>query len=358
MARIAVIGLVGKSMFFDVPHFHAGGETVTARGYYEEWGGKGFNQAVAAARQDAAVAFLGACSAEDKKAIEDFCRAEGIVARLCAKRRPTACAAILTDGTGETRVTVYPGAELEVKDVDGFAGSIATADFLLLNNEVPEEVNLAAVEIAKQYGVKIIFNPAPARRLPKAILEAVSIFRPNEFEEKLLAASFQLSGSDCVVPSALKAKSSKLKAEFEEKLLAASFQLSGNDCVVSSALTAKSSKLKAEFEEKLLAASFQLSGNDCVVPSALKAKSSKLKAEVVTTLGAKGCRIRSTGEVIPAPSAKAVDSTGAGDTFSAVLAVRLAEDETLRDACVAANAAAALSVEKRFVMPALPRRRE
>ena len=292
MARIAVIGLVGKSMFFDVPHFHAGGETVTARGYYEEWGGKGFNQAVAAARQDAAVAFLGACSAEDKKAIEDFCRAEGIVARLCAKRRPTACAAILTDGTGETRVTVYPGAELEVKDVDGFAGSIATADFLLLNNEVPEEVNLAAVEIAKQYGVKIIFNPAPARPLPKAILEAVSIFTPNEFEEKLLAASFQLSGSDCVVPSAL------------------------------------------------------------------KAKSSKLKAEVVTTLGAKGCRIRSTGEVIPAPSAKAVDSTGAGDTFSAVLAVRLAEDETLRDACVAANAAAALSVEKRFVMSALPRRKE
>ena len=48
----------------------------------------------------------------------------------------------------------------------------------------------------------------------------------------------------------------------------------------------------------------------------------------------------------------------AGDTFSAVLAVRLAEGETLRDACVAANAAAALSVEKRFVMPALPRRRE
>ena len=77
----------------------------------------------------------------------------------------------------------------------------------------------------------------------------------------------------------------------------------------------------------------------------------------MTTLGARGCRIRSTGEVIPAPSVKAVDSTGAGDTFSAVLAVRLAEDESLRDACVAANAAASEEVTVRYVMPSIPRRR-
>ena len=183
MARIAVIGLVGKSMFFDVPRFHTGGETITARGFHEEWGGKGFNQAVAAARQDAAVTFLGACAEADRKAIGDFCRQEGVAPRLCVKKRPTACAAILTDGTGETRVTVCTGAELEPKDVDAFAGSIATADFLLLNNEVPEAVNLAAVEIAKQCGVKIIFNPAPMRPLPREIVEAVSIFTPNELEE-------------------------------------------------------------------------------------------------------------------------------------------------------------------------------
>ena len=75
---------------------------------------------------------------------------------------------------------------------------------------------------------------------------------------------------------------------------------------------------------------------------------------MITTLGEKGCRIRSTGEVLPAPSAKAVDSTGAGDTFNAVLAVRLAEDETLHDACVAANAAAAQSVAVKYVLPSLP----
>ena len=285
MARIAIIGLVGRSMFFGVPRFHSGGETITAKSLYEEWGGKGFNQAVAAARQDAAVSFLGAVNAADAKAIKDFCLKEGIRATLATKKKPTATAAILTDGTGETRVTVYPGAELEVKDVDGFAGSVAMADFLLLNNEVPESVNLAAVAIAKQYGVKIIFNPAPARKLPKAIVEAVTIFTPNEFEEKLLASSFQLLGDD-----------------------------------------------------------------------GLRANSSKLKAEVVTTLGAKGCRIGSTGEVVPAPAVKAVDSTGAGDTFNAVLAVRLAEGEELREACVAANEAAAQSVAVRFVLPSIPQR--
>ena len=140
---------------------------------------------------------------------------------------------------------------------------------------MPEAVNLAAAEIAQKYGVKIIFNPAPARKLPKAILEAVSIFTPNEFEEESLE---------------------------------------------------------------------------------LGAKSLELGAEVVTTLGARGCRIRSTGEVISAPKVKAVDSTGAGDTFNAVLAVRLAEGETLHDACVAANEEAARSVAVKYVMPSLPRR--
>ena len=277
MARIAIIGLVGRSMFFEVPRFHSGGETIVAKSLYEEWGGKGFNQAVAAARQDAAVSFLGAVNAADSKAIKDFCLKEGIRATLATKKKPTATAAILTDGTGETRVTVYPGAELEAKDVDGFAGSIAMADFLLLNNEVPESVNLAAVAIAKQYGVKIIFNPAPARKLTKEIVEAVSIFTPNEFEE----------------------------------------------------------------DEIFRHSSFNIHHSSF---------------ETITTLGARGCRIGSTGEIVPAPTVKAVDSTGAGDTFNAVLAVRLAEGEELREACVAANEAAAQSVAVRFVMPSLPRR--
>lgn len=270
MTRIAVIGLVGRSLFFEVPRFHSGGETIHASGIHEEWGGKGFNQAVAAARQGAQVAFLGAVAAPDVKPLGEFCAKEGIRAALVAKKTPTACAAIMTDGTGETRVTVYPGAELDAEDVDkGFYEKVATADILLLNNEVPETVNLRASEIAVESGVRIVFNPAPARPLADALKDRVALWTPNEFEETELG---------------------------------------------------------------------------------------DVPGEVVATLGKKGCRIRSTGEVVPAPAVQSVDSTGAGDTFNAVLAVRLAEGECLRDACIAANAAAAQSVAFKYVMPSVPRR--
>ena len=167
-------------------------------------------------------------------------------------------------------MTVCPGAELAAEDVKEFAFAISSADFLLLNNEVPEEVNLAAMELAMKCGVKVIFNPAPSRPLPKVIKESAAIFTPNEFEAEAVA---------------------------------------------------------------------------------------DVPGEIVTTLGEKGCRIRSTGEVVSAPQVKAVDSTGAGDTFNAVLAVRLAEGESLRDACAAANEAASKSVAVRYVMPSLPGRR-
>ena len=274
MSRIAVIGLVGRSMFFCVPRFHSGGETVHATEFHEEWGGKGFNQAVAAARQGAKVSFLGKVGNEaDSRAVSDFCEREGIASVVYysdPSDLPTACAAILTDGSGETRVTVARGSELDVADVDcGFKDEIAAADILLLNNEVPEEVNLRASEIAEANGVKILFNPAPARPVPEALKRRVSLWTPNEFEETTLG---------------------------------------------------------------------------------------DVGGEVVTTLGAKGCRIRSTGEVIPAPPAEAVDSTGAGDTFNGVLAVRLAEGASLRDACIAANEAAAKSVAVHYVLPSIPYR--
>ena len=276
MSRIAIIGLVGRSLFFEVPRFHQGGETITAKSLHEEWGGKGFNQAVAAARQGADVSFLGAVNAADVDALQTFCRQESVNAVLCPKDEPTATAAILTDGTGETRVTVYPGVRLAAQDVRGFLADIGRADYLLLNNEVPEEVNLAAVALAKRFGTKIIYNPAPARDLPLEILEAVDVFTPNEFELESLRG-----------------------------------------CGVE--------KLRGR--------------------------------EIVTTLGAKGCRIEATGEIIPAQKVEAVDSTGAGDVFNAVLAVRLAEDLPLADACREAVAAASQSVKCRFVLPSIPYRK-
>ena len=268
--RIAVVGLAGNTVFMGVPRFHSGGETIHASDFHAEFGGKGLNQAVAAARQGAEVSFLAAIGKGDAAALREFLVSEGIDGALAEKDVPSAHATILTDGTGETRVTVFPGARLAAEDVEGFAGRIATADILLLNNEVPEEVNVRAVEIARGRGVKIMFNPAPARPLPQCIMQSVAIFTPNEFEE---------TGLD------------------------------------------------------------------------------NAPGEVVTTLGAKGCRIRSTGEVVPpCDCGRAVDSTGAGDTFNGVLAVRIAEGAGLREACAAANFAAAKSVAVRYVIPSIPRR--
>ena len=100
MSCVAVIGLVGKSMFFDVPRFHRGGETIAARSYYEEWGGKGFNQAVAAARQGAKVSFLGKVGNEtDSRAVAAFCAGEVIPAP------PTK--AVDTTGAGDTFSAVF-----------------------------------------------------------------------------------------------------------------------------------------------------------------------------------------------------------------------------------------------------------
>lgn len=272
MARIAVIGLTGNTVFMGVPRFHSGGETVHANDFHSEFGGKGFNQAVAAARQGAGVSLLTAIGAADAQRLHGFLVSESIDGVLSVKNAPSAHATILTDGTGETRVTVFPGAALDELDVEGFVDRIAGADFLLLNNEVPEAVNLRAAAVAREHGVRIVYNPAPARKLPRELLDSVFVFTPNEFEASALADA---------------------------------------------------------------------------------------PGEMVTTLGANGCLIRSTGEVVPAVNRGCpVDSTGAGDTFTAVLAIRLAEGASMREACAAANDAAGFSVTVRYVLPSLPLRGE
>lgn len=271
MPKIASIGVVGHSVFLPVEHFHIGGETVEATDIHFEYGGKGINQAVAAARFGAQTAFLGAVGVGDAAAIRTFAENEGIRATLVEKPGRTAYAAIVTDPTGATHVTVYQGVRLTAEDVDAFADAIRDADILLLNNEVEEAVNLRAVRYAKEGGTRVILNPAPSRPLATELLEAVSLFTPNEFETEHLASC----------------------------------------------------------------------------------------QEVVVTLGEKGCLIRKTGERIPAvPHGKAVDTTGAGDTFNGVLAVMLAEGKPIEEAALIANTACGIGVTRRYAATSIPKREE
>ena len=182
MSKVAVIGIVGNSVFLPVEKFHVGGETVEAKSVHFELGGKGFNQAVAAARYGVSVSFLAAVGKDCYDTVKEFLDNEKIDGTLIEKQENTAFAAIVTDAKGSNRVTVYQGAQLLAEDVAVFENAIKNADILLLNNEVAEEVNVKAIEIAKRYGIKIILNPAPARKTCNFILQNVDLFTPNEHE--------------------------------------------------------------------------------------------------------------------------------------------------------------------------------
>ena len=182
MSKIAVIGMVGNSAFMPMARFPGSGETVAAKGVHFEPGGKGYNQAVAAARCGAEVSFLGAVGDQGFESIRDFALAEGITPVLAQKPGQTAYATIVTDGEGANCVTVYQDPSLTVEDVDDFAAYIAGADILLLNNEVPETVNVRAVEIAKTHNVKVILNPAPVREVCPFLQQNVFLLTPNEHE--------------------------------------------------------------------------------------------------------------------------------------------------------------------------------
>ena len=183
MAKIAVIGICGNSVFMETDHFHQKGETIVASSYNSEYGGKGFNQAVAAARMGAKVSFLGAAgSDEHAKGCEKTLLSEGIKSCLIFKEGVTTSAFILTDKHGENQVTVYRGNELSKDDVYTFENEIKNCDILLLQNEVPEEVNISAINIAKKYNKKVILNPAPAKALTSEAYKSVYLVTPNEQE--------------------------------------------------------------------------------------------------------------------------------------------------------------------------------
>lgn len=195
--KITVIGLGGDSLFMGVDHFHREGETLAATSFFSEPGGKGYNQAVAAARLGGDVAFLGAFGrdAGSDKCIS-FLKNEGITPLIAYKDVPCACACILTDREGENRVTVYGGAAslLDADDVELFKDDIVKSTIVLLQNEVPAEANRKALELAKTEGAIIMFNPAPAVGVDRELLLAADIITPNKHEAQVLFGEDYKSG--------------------------------------------------------------------------------------------------------------------------------------------------------------------
>ena len=273
MPKISVIGICGNSVFMYADHFHENGETLVADSVFEEIGGKGINQAVAAKRTGAEVSFLCAIG-DDQNGEKSIMAAKenNINAYFKIKKgKATPFAFILTDKNGENRVTEYKSAELTIEDVISFEEEIAKSDILLLQQEVPSLVNEKAVEIADKYGVKVILNPAPIREIPDEMAEKVFMVTPNEQE--------------------------------------------------------------------------------------MQAIDIKRFKNCITTLGKKGCLINGTESVFGI-EVKAVDTTGAGDTFNGTLAVCIAEGMSLKEASQYAVTASGISVGRKYVLNAIPYREE
>lgn len=291
--KIAVLGLCGNSVFLNVDHFHAPGETLHAQGLYAEPGGKGYNQAVAAARLGAEVTFLGCIGNDaDGRSCMDFLRSEGITPLpQIHPSIPSAYACILTDREGENRVTVFSGAAqyLAPDFIYDNESVISGCDLLLLNNEYPQSCNEAAMTIAKKHGVMIVYNPAPARPVSPEFLAACDIITPNLSETAVLIGE------------------------------------------------------KTE-DISVLADRFAGLG----------------LSNVVVTLGGDGAAIFVKDETIRIPACKTtpVDTTGAGDTFTAALSVGMLAGKSIVESAIWAANAAALSVAKQYVMPGLPTARQ
>lgn len=191
--RVVVVGSVNVDLVVVTSRLPAPGETVTGGDVARHDGGKGGNQAVAAARLGAQVALVGAVGGDDfGAAARAALEAEGIDTRhLATVERPTGVALIIVDAAAENLIAVAPGANgaVTVAAIDvAFAGlDLGPADVVLACREIPPDAVAAALRAGRRAGATTILNPAPADGLDAAILEQVTVLTPNETELTVLA---------------------------------------------------------------------------------------------------------------------------------------------------------------------------
>jgi ribokinase len=192
MADILVIGSLNADLVVRTPHFPAPGETIQGADLVIIPGGKGANQAVAAARLGASVAMIGCVGADAFGATlienlkQNHIDATGVLRDGAAA---TGTAIIIVDSNGENSIVLSPGANGKVSHREIESGAMADAKLLLLQLEIPMEAVLHSARLAKDNGVRVILNPAPAREIPDELLEIADYLVPNETELGLLAGT-------------------------------------------------------------------------------------------------------------------------------------------------------------------------
>lgn len=192
---VVVVGSANMDLVARVVRLPHPGETVSAHDYFEACGGKGANQAIAAARAGARTAFIGAVGSD---AAGDTLRAAFAhdavdTSMLAAVREPTGRALIGVSDDAENLIIVVPGANhaLSVDHIDAAAALLANAKVVLVQLEVRLAVVQRAVELAGSDTI-VVLNPAPASELPDEVLRHVDVITPNEHEAALLGGASAL----------------------------------------------------------------------------------------------------------------------------------------------------------------------
>ncbi len=295
--KIVVVGSSNTDMIVQLPHLPKPGETVSGGAFSTAAGGKGANQAVAAARAGANVGLVARVGEDSfgEQAIAGFV-GDGIDVSHVTRNpaAPSGVALIFVDDGGENCIAVAPGANatLTPEDVEAAEDLITGAEVVVMQLETPIESVERAAALAREHGVRVILNPAPARPLNDELLANVSILTPNESEAELLTG-IQVS-------------------------------------------------------------------DDAGAEEAARALSARGVDIVILTLGSRGAYVfeSDSGELVPGFEVQVVDTTAAGDVFNGSLAVGLAEGLPLARAVRFANAAAALSVTRLGAQPSAPTRSE
>jgi ribokinase len=273
------------------------GETILGEDFIVTPGGKGANQAVAAAKLGADVYFVAKLGRDvfAEQSLNNF-RKEGVGTEyvLQTEEAPSGVALIMVDRSGDNVIVVAPGANrrLSPQDVEKARPVIVSSGAVVAQLEVPLETVESAARLANSAGVPFILDPAPAQKLSPELLRMVDVLTPNETEAAILTGTEVTS------------------------------------------------------EDTAGAAARELS--ECGVKA------------VIVTMGAKGL-LAATGEraeFVPTVKVDAVDTTAAGDAFTGALAAGLAQGKALSDAALFANYAAALSVTKMGAQSSMPTRQD
>jgi ribokinase len=283
--RIVVVGSVNTDIILSVAALPRANETILGRGSRTVVGGKGLNQAVAAARLGAETHMVAAIGDD---AFGATARAHLVVQGIgdahvsAIPDVPTGTAHILVADNASNLIVVTPGANARLTPamVEAAGALIASADAVIVQLEVPIETVRAALEIARRHGVRTILNPAPADRAALDLLPLADLVTPNEIE---LASLTGIDGT-----------------------------------------------------------------NDAAIHAAMHDLRQHGARNVLVTLGPRGSATLIDGTLVfqPALRVTAVDTTGAGDVFNAALVCEIARNACLLRAMEFASAAAALSVSR------------